>query len=153
MVLEALAAVSLATSVLQFIDFSAKIISKGNQYYKTGDGSCDEDKKLQAVGQNLETLSRDLKASMKPLTTFSKLTQAEQALCDIASECENTGFKLKAAVDDLRKSGSQTKWKSFRQALKSQWKRDEIEATLRELRMVREDLVIHLLVVTQSVSQ
>ncbi len=62
-------------------------------------------------------------------------------------ECQKIANDLSTAVDRLKITGKRTRWKSFRQALKSQWKKEEIEATLRRLRLAREDLIVHLLVV------
>ena len=49
MALEALAVVSLATSVVQFVDSAVKLISKGNQYYKKADGDLEENTQLRAI--------------------------------------------------------------------------------------------------------
>jgi hypothetical protein len=52
-----------------------------------------------------------------------------------------------SAIDELRVTGNHRKWKSFRQALKSVWKKEGIEERLVKLDRLRQQVVIHLLVV------
>jgi len=148
--MEALAAVGLASSVVQFVDFATKIISKGYQYQRSVDGVLDENVELQAIADCLDQLSKGLvtsKEKTSPSSRRKKNSKENEALKAIAMECQKIANDLSTAVDRLKMSGKRTKWKSFRQALKSQWKKEEIEATLRRLRLAREDLVVHLLVV------
>ena len=53
-IMEALAAVGLASSIVQFVDFATKIISKGYQYQKSVDGVLDENVELQAIADSLD---------------------------------------------------------------------------------------------------
>lgn len=148
--MEALAAVGLASSIVQFVDFATKIISKGYQYQRSADGVLDENAELQAVADSLDQLSKLLVTSKEksfPSTRMIKKSKENEALKTVAMECQSIANVLSIAVDRLRISGNRTKWKSFRQALKSQWRKEEIEATLRRLRLAREDLIVHLLVV------
>ena len=146
MVLEALAAVSLAGSIVEFVEFTTKVISKGRQYHSSSTGSLDEDIKLQAFGDNLQRLSKNLTASLESFAS-SKLTKEEKALKKVAVSCEQTGRELGIAIDSLKINETGTRWKSFRHALKSEWNKEQIDTTLQKLRLAREDLVIHLLVV------
>lgn len=175
MVLEALAAVSLANAVLQFVDFTTRIISKGNKYYRSTDGVLSENFELHAIAENLKRLCKGLvesaalfpgpdrltrekqalkkamKASNSDRQTLVEDEQAlkggEQALKEVAVRCQTIAVELSTVIGRLKISGTRTKWRSFRQALKSQWKKEEINSTLQRLRLAREDLVIHLLVV------
>jgi len=148
--MEALAAVGLASSIVQFVDFATKIISKGYQYQKSVDGVLDENVELQAIADSLDQLSKGLvtsKGKTFPSATRKKNSKENEALKAVAMECQKIANDLSTAVDRLKITGKRTRWKSFRQALKSQWKKEEIEATLRRLRLAREDLIVHLLVV------
>lgn len=148
--MEALAAVGLASSIVQFVDFATKIISKGYQYQKSVDGVLDENVELQAIADNLDQLSKGLitsKEKTSPSARRKKNSKENEALKAVAIECQKIAKDLSTAVDRLKITGKRTKWKSFRQALKSQWKKEKIEATMRRLRLAREDLIVHLLVV------
>ncbi len=52
--MEALAAVGLASSIVQFVDFATNIISKGYHYQKSVDGVLDENVELQAIADSLD---------------------------------------------------------------------------------------------------
>lgn len=148
--MEALAAVGLASSIVQFVDFATKIISKGYQYQRSVDGVLDENVELQAIADNLDQLSKGLVTSTEKTSPSARRNQnskENEALKAVAIECQKIANDLGTAVDRLKMTGKRTRWKSFRQALKSQWKKEEIEATLRRLRLAREDLIVHLLVV------
>ena len=142
--MEALAAVSLASSVVQFADFVGKILSKGYQFHKSLDGRIEENVQLQAISEGLGRLSNGLSKSSARISPTSR---EEKALQAAALECCDIAEELKAAVVQLNIFGESTIWKSFRHALKSQWSKDKIEAILKRLQQVRDDLVVHLLVV------
>ena len=57
MVLAALAALSVASSVVQFVDFSVKVISKGNKYYRSTDGALVENTELVATVETFRRLN------------------------------------------------------------------------------------------------
>ena len=155
MVLEALAALSLASSVLQLIDFASKLVSKGTRFYKSTDGVLDENAKLQAIAERMHQLSSGLVTSAGPFKSVGSPTAEElespiaeeQALQRVAIECQEIAMEFSRVFDNLRVSGIRTKWKSCRQALKSIRSKEDIELLLERLRLAREELVVHLLVV------
>lgn len=147
MVLDALAALSLASSVIQFVDFTTKLISKGDKIYKSTEGVLDEHVELGAIAENLKRLSKGLVVSTEPLTRSEPLTPEEWALRKVGLKCQAIAHDFKTALDRLKYTGDRTRWKSFRQAVKSYWSNEVIEEMLQTLRLAREDLVVHLLVV------
>ncbi len=76
-----------------------------------------------------------------------QLAQEEQALQAVAVECQKISEELSSTIDKLKAAGTRKVWTSFRQAVRLYWSQDQIEETLRKLRLARENLVIHLLVV------
>ena len=146
--METLAAVSLATSVVQFVDFAFKILSKGRQYHRSLDGPLKENIELEAISEGLNRLSNGLSSSSNQ-NLSSPMNEEKRALHTAALECGSIARELSAAVAGLRVVGNRSWWKSFRHALKSQWNKNEIEAILKRLQQVRDDLVVHLLVVIQ----
>ena len=63
-VLNALAALSVASSVVQFVDFSVKVISKGNKYYRSTDGALVENTELVATVETFRRLNDGSKKSL-----------------------------------------------------------------------------------------
>jgi hypothetical protein len=146
MVLEALAALSLAASVVQFIDFSGKLISKGNEFHKSG--KLVEHTELVAVAGNLEKLSEALGDSLKAFRPESGLSSEEQALAAVAQQCQTIASEFNTTIQVLTNvEGTNKTWKSFRQAFKTVWNKDKIQEMKDKLNLAREQLVIHLLVV------
>jgi len=147
MVLLPLDALSVAAAVVQFVDFASKLISKGNEYHKSKDGALVENNELKAVTTNLLGLSKTLRSSSNILPAMQDLSAEEKSLIDVAKACEQIANEFIDLLEGLQVSAGQARWKSFRQAFKTIWKKDEIEAMLRRLSMAREALTVNLLVV------
>ena len=147
MVLEALAAVGLASSMVQFVDFAVKIISKGNKYHKSTDGVLPENREYLGIAKNFARLNQGLGSALNAFPPTKKLSDDERALHTVAMSCQTIVRQFKAALDQLKILGTRGKWKSIRQALKACWSKEKIEEMLEKLRIVREDFVVHLLVV------
>lgn len=147
MVLEALAAVSLASSVIEFVDFTVKVISKGNEYYNSIDGNLEDNTELMTISENFVRLSKRLETSLVALPDSGKLSEDEKALKRVVQTCHDLALKLRTTLDRLKVSTNGQKWKSFRQALKAHWSKTEIDEPLNQLRLAREELIIHLLLV------
>jgi hypothetical protein len=135
MVLDALSAVSLAATIIQFVDFSSKIVSKGYHLYESADGVLSENARLGYVIADLKSLNTRLQKHEK----LGCLTKEEQALEDLSSQCSIIAKELLERLDKLNVEANtkNRKWKSFRQALKSVWNKkalDEMAATLSEYR-------------------
>ena len=147
MVLEALAAISLASSVIQFVDFSVKLISKGNEYYHSADGVLAEHNELHNIAGNFEDLNAKLKNSLSLVEPKKLLSDEEKALQSITQDCLAVADDFKRTLEELRRHPGNNVWKSFRQAIKTRWKQKKLDETLNKLRLFREDLAVHLLVV------
>ena len=149
MALEALASLSLASSIVQFVEFASRLISKGNKYYKSIDGTLEEHSRLKDISKSLHHLSLSLEKSAGPFDTVRNLSPDEQALNRVAIECRAIATEFSNIIDKLKLSDPRTRWKSFRQSVKSHWSKNEIQDMLQRLRLLREDLAIHLLVVVK----
>ena len=160
MVLEAFAALSVANAAVQFVDFTLKVISKGNKYYKSPSGVLEEIAELRDTAAKIRRLTDLVTKSAAPRPednqefqeqdlpdTSTRLKPAEQALEGAVKECKSIAAELIAALDKLELPGSHKRWNSFRQALKSCWGKKAIEQMIERLRLAREDLVLHLLVI------
>ncbi len=64
MPLDPLSALSVAAAVVQFVDFSAKIVSKGKQLYKSPGGVLRENEQTETVTKRLQNLAQNLKTSL-----------------------------------------------------------------------------------------
>ncbi|KAI9935071.1 hypothetical protein MW887_000692 [Aspergillus wentii] len=145
MVLDPMTALSVATSVVQFVDFGTKLISKSREIYKSADGVLADHAEQAAVSSKLADLTRRLSTFADGYET--KLSSAEKALQEVALDCLQVANEFGCAIDQLMVNGKHRKWKSLRQALKSVWKKEEMEERLVRLDRLRQLVIVHLLVV------
>lgn len=147
MVLDPFTALSVASSVVQFVDFGTKLISKGKEFYQSADGVLSDHAEQAAISSRLAELSKGLSNWIPISAAGKKFSPVEEALRETALECMQFADDFTGAIDELRVTGNHRKWKSFRQALKSVWKKEGIEERLVKLDRLRQQVVIHLLVV------
>jgi hypothetical protein len=149
MVLDPLTALSVAASVVQFVDFSTKLISKGREIYKSTEGVLSDHAEQAAISSRLADLTRGLSVSINACEATKRLSPAENALQEVTLDCLECAGDFTLAIDELRVTGNHRKWKSFRQALKSVWKKEGIEVRLVKLDRLRQLVIVHLLVVVK----
>ncbi len=58
--MDPLTSLSLASNVIQIVDFSTQLVSKGYKIYKSADGTLAENVDIEAVTHSLKTLSGKL---------------------------------------------------------------------------------------------
>lgn len=149
MVLDPQTALSVATSVLQFVDFGTKLISKGREIYKSADGVLADHAEQAAVASKLADLTRGLSKSADSFNTLVNPAPEDTALAKVALDCLEVAEDFSAAIDQLAVTGDRRKWKSFRQALKSIWKKEDLEKKMAKMDGLRQLVIVHLLVVVQ----
>lgn len=146
MVLEPFSALTVASTVVAFVDFTSKLISKTHAIHK---GVAVEQREVAGASRRLRELSADLQKALHTTAQYAKtakLSKSEMALAEVASECQRLAEKFEAEVEQLIPVPGQSPWKSFRQAFKSVWSKEELEKTQKSLSAQRELLSIHLLV-------
>ncbi|KAH7395860.1 hypothetical protein BKA64DRAFT_71595 [Cadophora sp. MPI-SDFR-AT-0126] len=79
--MEALAALSVAAAVIQFLDFSSKLVSKGQQLHSSTNGALIENTEL-------EEAARRLKGLTEPLQT----SEGDEAIAAICKSCKSSTF-------------------------------------------------------------
>jgi hypothetical protein len=125
----------LAANVLQFVDFAAEIVSKGNAIRKSTIGALEDNAQLDIVCTRMQTLAADLKQSVN--NPFAADDFALNAIC---RDCSQIAAKLHQKLSRLAASGSVTRFKSYRQALKSVWAKDAIDVLACRLKLFRGEL-------------
>jgi hypothetical protein len=137
--MDPLTVIGLVGNIVQFVDFTSKLLSKAGEVYRSADGALVENTDLEIVANDLISLC----SPRNPNTTIPSDNPALDALW---SKCEEVGKELLEALAKLKIQGQKTKWKSFRKALKSVWSKEEIEALLKRLSSFRDELNLRILV-------
>jgi hypothetical protein len=136
--MEALAIVGLVGNIVQFVDFSGKLISKSTELYRSSEGALAENIDTETVTNHLVLLNSKLKDAAT--------ATGDSALENLCKSCNTAAEKLLAALDKIKVKGEQRKWKSARKALKSVWSKEEIGELERRLSKLREELNSHIIV-------
>lgn len=157
---DALAAFSLAASILQFIDFSWRLLSKGKQIYK--DGASIQSQHVEAALQRLQEFAINLRIRLRPPgSTNSNRTSNvsaeslildtiavnEHALDVIAENCGEIAAKLTKHLHAMKVQGTrrQRVWKSFHHAFEEVWGNKGIKQALDQLAAYKQEIQLHLL--------
>lgn len=161
MPLDPLSALSVAASIIQFVDFSSEIISKGKYLYNSSNGVLKENEQTETVTVRLQEMTRKLNESLRrsrinnPTTTQvpadPELQVQHERLKEICQECSDASKELISRLGKL-KVPTQTenrKWKSFRQALKSVWSKEAVDAMAKRLELLRNELDSQMLVLVR----
>ena len=147
MVLDPGSALGLASNIFQVVDFSARLISKGNQYYKSINGQLLEHAELSTISRRLVELNSGLEQSVAAFYRHRDLSAQEHALKAVAGDCKDAAQGFLTVLRDFEVSGNHRAWKSFRQAFKTVWSKEKMEEMLSRLAELKQQVVLHLLVV------
>jgi flagellar motility protein MotE (MotC chaperone) len=146
--LDPLTALSLAGTIVQFVDFSTKLVAKGHELHNSADGASIGNAELEVMAKDLQELNRRLQ-KLQPShgTDETTLTDSNVALRKLSQQCSGIATELVDALDNLKvQSTSNRRWKSFRQALKGLMKKEEVDAIAKRLENFRDELNLHILV-------
>jgi hypothetical protein len=144
---EAIAALSLAANIVQFIDFGTKVLSNGYSLYKSGPGRNvrGENQEIKIITESLNQLVQGLASSKASTNPSSGVSQTEINLSKLAAQCSDIASELLRAVGKLDVQGKAGKWDSFRAALKSVLAESKIEKIRQRLDKFRQEIVVHIL--------
>ncbi|CAN9128966.1 unnamed protein product [Alternaria alternata] len=148
--LDPLIALGAVANVTQFVELAIRIFAKSHAIYNSANGSLVEHDDLGKVSEDISSLSRKLQESLTTTAASSSLTTDEQALCDLCKGCIDVSQELKKALEKLTGQGKPGRFRSFRQALKSVWSKDDIDNLERRVKMYKEELNIRIIVGLRS---
>jgi len=136
--MEVLAAVGLVGNIVQFIDFSGKLLAKSAELYRSGE--C-------ALAENIdfETATNDLVLLSKKLKDGATVT-GDKAFESLCLSCNTVADELLAALNKLKVKGKHQKWESMRKAIGSIRSKEDIEQLERRLSILREEINLRIVV-------
>lgn len=136
--MDPLTALGLASNIVQLITFASDLVSKGREIYKSVDGALVENLELETITTTLQELSQSVHLPRRP--RLEKLTKTERKLHELCHDCNDVSGQLLGVIRGLKAKGPATRWNSFRHALNSVWKENEIEALETRLDRYRRQL-------------
>lgn len=140
--LDPLSALSLAAAIVQFVDYTTKIVLGAAEIHASATGSLTKNVELSSITIDLSDISGKLVIDDRNQSnTYSK---DERALSSLATQCRDVANKLLTTLEDLSVRGPHKKWKSVRQALLSVWRESEIRDIRKRLDTFRNQLTTRL---------
>jgi hypothetical protein len=143
--MDPLTALSVATSVIQIVDFGSKLVSRASEIYRSAEGFSVSSSALKATTTDLKGLLVRLQDSLPLDTTNIPLTAEEVSLQALAKGCGEVARELLTRLEKL-KSNKAGKWESIRLALLSVWSEKEIQEASARLELYQRELDTSLLV-------
>ncbi len=125
--MDPLSALTVASAVVQMVDFGAKLFSKSVELYKSSESSLPTNIQLSLVVEDLSRISGGL-AAVGGLKQ-EQLTKDEVALNRLASQCNSMANELISDLQRLVVRNPQRKWESMYKVIKAVWKEKKIHET------------------------
>lgn len=143
-----LAALGLASNIVQFIDFGLTLFHEGKELYDSDEGGSAQRLELETVTEDLNDIAQELQQGALPAN------KGDAALRKLGADCEKLAKELLGILDKLKvKDGQNRKWASFKQAVKGMVKDGKIRNIEARLQKYREQLGERLLYILRFVFQ
>jgi hypothetical protein len=132
--MDVITALSLAGTIVQFVDFGSKLLSTGIQLYHSTEGTLTVNEEIELVTSDLRSLIFKLQDPFLRTNVVGPLTQEEDNEQDtfqkVCAQSKQVANELLERLEKLKVKGRRgsklRKWDSFLQAVKSNWSAEEI---------------------------
>ncbi|KAF4472943.1 P-loop containing nucleoside triphosphate hydrolase [Fusarium albosuccineum] len=116
--MDPLTAIGLASNIIAFIDFSAKVISGAVEIHETFSG---DSAGLTEGNRSTLTVATEMKhlASKLQPPDQTQLTGDDKALCALAKECEGLSSQITALLEKVKAQGKKSRRSSLKAAFKT----------------------------------
>ncbi|KXX77768.1 Vegetative incompatibility protein HET-E-1 [Madurella mycetomatis] len=135
--MEAIVAVSLAASIINFIDFLMKLVRGTYEVYASPAGTADENAHVSNVLDDLYDITKNL------ATEFKAGDKHERALARLGRQCVSLSEELQQILQTL-KAKDASRWESARVKLKSMRKDKDIVTIEKRLGEYKAELLLRL---------
>lgn len=136
--MDPITAAGLATSILQFIDFSWGIVTGTYEVYKSTAGTTSENAHISTIVDDLERVTDGL------ISDAEGKTKHEKELCKLADKCHDLSQDLSNILKKLQVSEKSSKWQSLKVKFASMRKEKEIASIEDRLDKYRSQIIIRL---------
>ena len=131
--LDPLTALGVAGNILQFIDFTIKLVGEGNHIYHATNGALEQNTDAESLANDLAKLTQSFSRSQREWLKARGQTQLdadEVRLRNISERCAEIAGELNIQLQKLKvQDGSKyRRLKSYKQALLSVWRTFAVHA-------------------------
>ncbi|QGI59680.1 hypothetical protein CEK26_001808 [Fusarium fujikuroi] len=137
--LDPVTAIGLASSIVAFVDFSAKLVKGSIEIYQASDGTLTENRNSQAVAGAMERFAARLVIEQP-----SQLFGEEKELVDLAKNCHVVCLELLNLLGRIKPKDLSSKRQSLWAALKNRFHEGERKELENRLDTYRRQLELHM---------
>ncbi|KAH8782029.1 hypothetical protein F5882DRAFT_499362 [Hyaloscypha sp. PMI_1271] len=131
--MDPLTALGLAGNIVQFVDFTSKLISTTQKLYDSSSGAKDEHLELENLARNIQEQAEHAKSRLGGVSGPAILSKEHGTILDLSDQCIEVSNQLLSLLESVKVKGQHRGWDSFHQALRSVWKKEDIKALQQRL--------------------
>ncbi|KAG0648144.1 hypothetical protein D0Z07_6009 [Hyphodiscus hymeniophilus] len=144
--MDPLTALSLAGTVIQFVDFGTKLLGTAGELYKSTTGSLGVHTEIELTASDLRAVIVKLRGSV-PVSASQSIDDPWRIFAQICDEAASVADELVERLTQLRvKHGKHRVWHTIQSVVKTLWSPKEIAALQKRLSGFREALVTRVVV-------
>ena len=147
--LDPFTALSLAGNFVQFVQFGCTLAAKAHEVYSSKSGASEETLEMESVTTRLLGSVHDLDnhlASVGPSNDPDSVSKSSRRLLEIADACKMIAEDILRRLEAMKIREPPSIWTSVRQALRTMWTKDELDALMKRLKAYISELDTTILV-------
>lgn len=139
MVLDPLSALSLASNVVQFVDFGSRLILDARAIYSSASGTTAKQEEIKLLAEQFQQQCAEMVA-LQPLSDADGVDPANRALRTLATRSQNVAKENFVFLEDLKVDGANRRLKSVRQTLRGSIKAPKVDELVERMESLRNGL-------------
>lgn len=151
MVLEALAAVSLAGNIAQFVAFSCQLFNTATSIQRSATGAAQNIQDVETVTEALRDWCEKL-STPRNTSLQQKALQGHSSLLELAERCHSTADELLSTTERVKAKNPKSEWSSFKAALSSTWSEGRIKDCEKRLDTYRHQMVLEVSMLQRQIA-
>ena len=149
--MDPISSLGLVANIFEVISFASDLVSAGNKIYRSSHGALDKNVTAEQLADDLRKLTGGLSESQAKWMQArgnGQLDADEVRLRNICERCNETAVELNVQLQKLKvQDGTKfRRLRSYRQAIVSVWREDEVEKVASRLDKYQRELDTHILV-------
>ena len=146
--LDPLTALSIASSVIQIVDFGCKLVSDTQEIYHSASGATKNNVTAAEIAKDVNFLYKDLTRKDQ---SFQRLDADDIALGKLVDSCTREAHALIKLLGELKVPKDTNQWKGLKTAIKNARKRGKVDEVESRLLKIQKQINSRLLVMMKYV--
>jgi len=113
--MDPLTALGLAGNIVQFVDFTSKLISTTQKLYDSSSGAKDEHLELENLARNIQEQAEHAKSRLGGVSGPAILSKEHGTILDLSDQCIEVSNQLLSLLESVKVKGQHRGWDSFHQ--------------------------------------